>query len=305
MGHESPWGLLIVLYLFLAGLSAGAYAVSALGYLLNPSAYRRLARWGAYLAPFPVSVGTALLVLDLGRPWAFYKLFLTLRWTSPMSIGAWLLTLFVGLSLAYAYLWLPRSWQPWPAADAERGIRWLAIAGLPFALGVAVYTGVLLGAGSRPLWSTPLLPQLFMASAFSSGVAAVLAALVLAQSHRPQAEEFRLLVVLDLGLLVLELVILAATVLYSRLGTLSARAAFDVLLTGSYSRAFWLGLLLVGLLLPLGLEWNELQRHHSPGGQSRLPGRPLTLATSALVLIGGLVLRYLMVYAGQQSRWIQ
>src|SRR5579864_1708364 len=104
------WGFLIVNYLFLGGLSAGLFFVSALATFLykieEPSPYTRIARLGAFLAPWPVMIGCGLLIFDLGRWYRFYKLFLHLRLVSPMSIGTWLLVLFGVISLLYAYAWL-------------------------------------------------------------------------------------------------------------------------------------------------------------------------------------------------------
>src|SRR5207245_3751436 len=65
------WGFLIVNYLFLGGLSAGLFFVSALATFLykidEPSPYTRIARLGALLAPWPVMIGCVLLIFDLGR----------------------------------------------------------------------------------------------------------------------------------------------------------------------------------------------------------------------------------------------
>src|SRR5919108_6650863 len=103
------WQYLIVSYLFLGGLSAGLFFVSALTELFRngDSPKEQIARVGALLAPWPVMVGCALLVFDLGHWYRFYKLFLHFRWQSPMSIGSWLLMFFVFISLAYAYGWVP------------------------------------------------------------------------------------------------------------------------------------------------------------------------------------------------------
>src|SRR6266496_6236455 len=59
------WGYLIVSYLFLGGLSAGLYFVSALASLLQKndedSAYKTIARIGALLGPWPVMLGCFIL----------------------------------------------------------------------------------------------------------------------------------------------------------------------------------------------------------------------------------------------------
>src|SRR5215472_8330788 len=108
MAHNS-WGILIVNYLFLGGISAGAFFASALAlYLRNgDDANERIARYGAMIAPWPVSLGSLLLIFDLGNWTRFYKLFLHFRWQSPMSIGSWLLVLFTGVSAVYFWASLP------------------------------------------------------------------------------------------------------------------------------------------------------------------------------------------------------
>ncbi len=65
------WGILIVNYLFVAGLSAGAFAISSFATYLGGPHFRRVAQIGALIAPWPVMLGLALLILDLGRPLAF------------------------------------------------------------------------------------------------------------------------------------------------------------------------------------------------------------------------------------------
>ena len=100
------WGFLIVNYLFLGGLSAGLFFVSALATFLykidEPSPYTRIARLGALLAPWPVMIGCLLLIFDLGRWYRFYKLFLHLRLVSPMSILlAFVFSALVGVFFGY------------------------------------------------------------------------------------------------------------------------------------------------------------------------------------------------------------
>ena len=56
------WGFLIVNYLFLGGLSAGLYFLAALSTLLQregDAKFGNIARRGAWLAPWPVMIGTA------------------------------------------------------------------------------------------------------------------------------------------------------------------------------------------------------------------------------------------------------
>src|SRR5437764_12928217 len=62
---------------------------------------------------------------------------------------------------------------------------WLAAAGFPLSLAVAIYTGVLLGAvQARPLWNTNLVAQMFLFSAISTGCARLIVVLGLGRTQR-------------------------------------------------------------------------------------------------------------------------
>ncbi len=284
--REPAWGLLIVIYLFFGGLSAGAMMLSSLAHLFGRTErHHAIARAAAFVAPLPVIVGTAMLVFDLGRPFFFWKLFLALKPFSPMWIGSWLLTFFSLASLAYAYLMLPAAWQKWfiPRADAWR--RGLAIAGLPLGLSVAVYTAVLLGVlVARPLWNTPLLALLFVLSALSSAAALLLIIAPRGDRH--------LLSIVDVGLIVAEVLVLVAILTYGLVSYTASREAV-ILLAVDFGWSFWLGVMMLGLLAPLAVEWWLLR--------NPVHSRLFLIGAAVLVLLGGFLLRYVVVYAGQLS----
>jgi formate-dependent nitrite reductase membrane component NrfD len=178
------WGLPVILYLFLAGVGAGAMTVSASVFLRGGGGARgvhvEIARYGAFLAPLPVMVGCGLLILELGS-WEtghwfkWINLYKTIN-LSPMSVGTWLLTLFIGLSIVYAYTFIRNA----PGLTNEqryalrRLLAWIAV---PSGIATAVYTGVLLGAmPARPFWNSPIVALLFLVSALSTGIAVILLA---------------------------------------------------------------------------------------------------------------------------------
>jgi formate-dependent nitrite reductase membrane component NrfD len=310
------WGFLIILYLFLGGFSAGLFFVSAVATFLHngEGRHERIARWGALLAPWPVAVGSTLLIFDLGNWYRFYKLFLHLRWISPMSIGAWLLMAFTLLSLVYAYSWLngaERTWlsvhvprrlpvlRPW-IRDLSSYRRALAAVGLPLAVGVGIYTGVLLGAvQSRPFWNTNLVAQLFLFSALSTGSAGLMFAL--ACSKRPFiAEELRLLYLLDICFLTLEFFVVLPYLIHGQLSVEAVRQSMHLILGGPFTFVFWVFFLWFGLLMPLGIEIGEMLpamlSKATPHARKWLVG-----TTAVLILSGGFLLRYVFVFAGQMS----
>ena len=316
--HEFNWGLLIVVYLFLGGLSAGLFFAAGLANYLEVDgqpAYPRIARMGALLAPWPVALGSGLLILDLGNWYRFYKLFIHFRWESPMSIGSWLLTAFTGIAFAYAFAWLPEDWRQklfskvppaWKQihrlnVDLSAHRKTIAMVGFPFSIGVGIYTGVLLGAVSaRPFWNTNLVAQMFLFSALSSGAAALLLAMVLDRRNPVETHETKFLITLDIVFIVLELFIILPYLIHGSLSVLAVKQSLWLILGGPYTLVFWVLFMGLGLLVPLAIEVYELApsllKGHAFHGD-----RNLALTASGLVLFGGFLLRYIFVYAGQLS----
>lgn len=301
--HE--WGLLIVLYLFFGGLSAGAMVLSGFAtYIGGQERYTRLARYGAYAAPFPVLIGTLLLVFDLGRPQVFWKLFMAFEPESPMWIGSWLLGAFLVVSLPYFNLFLPESRRLWKPANVAYWKSLLAAVGLPLGVGVGIYTGVLLGAvPARPFWNTPMVALLFLFSALSTATALLVVVMKLFSREEAPEEERRLLLSADLIFILLELLIITPYIVHGKLSTLSARESLQLILGGPYTGLFWIGVVLLGLLIPLTLEAVELAPSPHRNKVLRVPGL-LEMAAGLLVLAGGFLLRYIFVHAGQMSHFM-
>ncbi len=197
MLEHLPWGLPVIAYLFLAGVGAGALTVSASVLLRGGGghfggSHFAIARYGAFIAPFPVALGSGLLIFELGSfqvgHWfKFLNLYTTIN-LSPMSIGTWLLTFFIMLSVVYAYTFVPNA----PGLEQRQQDRlrtmlaWIAV---PLGIATAVYTGVLLGAmPARPFWNSPVLALLFLVSSLSTGVAIILFAHSLFTKREPEGE---------------------------------------------------------------------------------------------------------------------
>lgn len=309
MGEELHWGAPVVGYLFLAGLSAGSLTVSASVLLRGGAggfggAHFALARYGALLSPVPVLFGCFLLVFELGQPWRFLNLYKVMN-LSPMSAGTWFLTLFIWISIAYAVTFLvPNAgpgdrWHPW-----RRGLAWI---GVPSGIAVAIYTGVLLGAmPARPFWNTPILALLFLLSSISTGVAMIMLARTAFHRRTGIREDPELyhqsgyiLTASDLLLIGFELLVVFLFIMYAHLTIGSVKEAIQVILPGGELAAlFWIAVVAVGLLAPglaeLIVVVPKLLYH-------RAFAVPVAVEWSVpvTVLIGGLMLRYVVVVAGQ------
>lgn len=296
---EITWGLLIVIYLFTAGVSAGAMVTSNLALLYGGQDFERVGRWGAFISPFPISLGLGVLLLDLGSPFNFYRLFMTLQVRSPMSYGSWAILFFTILSVIYLYLWLPEKYQilgeTKSLAKWQRGLAKV----MPFlSIGVASYTGLLLNAAVRPLWTAPLLPVLFLVSALSTGVASVILISALSPWQRARHRELHVLTKADALLIILECFILLIMIVMGRLSSMSVSTAFGSILYGKFALIFWFLIVGLGLAVPFLLEYLELNDKISVRWTLSA-----TIGSSFLVLFGGFFVRYIITYAGQWSSW--
>ena len=292
---ERVWGWEIPIYLFLGGLVAGIMlTLSASVLLLGRERITQAMKRGALLAPVLLSLGMGALFVDLTYKLHVFRFYTTFRASAPMSLGSWVLLLVYPVQLGLLLALPPDLLEPWLAkvpgqarvrAFAERHVRHLAWGGLVLGVALGVYTGVLLSATvARPLWSSGALGFLFLASGTSTGVAALM---VLERDHQMQGIMARA----DLGLIALELMVMLLWLVgLSTQGPIYREAA-QLVLTGPYAPAFLGMVVFGGLLVPALLEGLSLR------------GKALhSRWVPALVLAGGLLLRFVIVYADKMSR---
>jgi formate-dependent nitrite reductase membrane component NrfD len=267
-----------------------------------------IARYGAFLAPLPLIVGCFALIFELGTFEAGHWF----RWInlykvinlSPMSIGTWLLTAFIGVSLAYAYTFVPSA--PFLGERQVRLRKALAWVSVPLGISTAVYTGILLGAmPARPFWNSPILALLFLLSSISTGVALILLARgILHRTRSPETEQTRresdyLLTATDVMLIGFELMVIFLFIMYAQLTIGGVKEAVAVILPGGdLAVLFWVGVVLVGLLIPALIELYYVVPklvYHRGFDSPRI----VDIAVSGAVLLGGFLLRYVVLVAGQ------
>jgi formate-dependent nitrite reductase membrane component NrfD len=301
------WNHIIVFYLFAAGLSAGGFMVSAAAELLGVK-YGATARAAAVISPFPLMAGVACLVFDLERPLSFWRLFVTFQPHSVMSIGAWLITGFMAIGILRAMRYaditdthiaiLRRV-----AAFSNKKIvaKAVLLLGIPLAAGTSVYTGVLLCTlSARPFWSTPALPLLFFSSAVMDGIAATrLVRSALHPTEKITLHEKTFLLVVE----TVSLFIFAFTVMLLLLGlTTSAdgAAALRLIMQGRLAFPFWAGVVGIAIFVPLLHGAFELWQIRRAQFSADNPTFTYHLA-AGLVLVGGYIVRYVVIYAGQMT----
>jgi len=293
---QNIWGPLVAWYLFLAGAGAGAYMMATIASYMG-ARYQPIARIGVFLGAPLVIAGSLLLIMDLGKPTRFLLAFLNPQ-SSMISIGIILITVFIILGVTHiAVLLLMKK--------AGLALRVLGTINALFALAVACYTGMLLGmANAIPFWNTSILPVLFLMSALSTGIGAIMLTIGLWRWIRPTRTAARqdsivrsvhLLSKVDIPIISVE--ILSLFFLLSIMATTKSVAAISAnyLISGSYALTFWLGVVIIGLIVPLTIEAFSFGRGKR-SGLVRLTD--LGVITGLCLLVGGIALRYSILAAG-------
>lgn len=290
------WGWEISIYLFLGGLAAGILFFSALYYIRGKQDLMNAAvKHTVLLAPVFIIVGLTLLFIDLHNKIYFWRLYTSFNIFSPMSWGAWTLLIITPLSMLWSLKYLN---EIYPSISARWKIlktlemriegqrNHLAWSLIFLSLLLGTYTGILLSAfNARPLWNVNSLPFLFLVSGLSSAAAFV----QLMSRNKQELKEFRRI---DLGLILFEVLLIIHLFMGLNAGSEMQIAAANLFLGGPFTIIFWIFVVLIGLIIPAYLELYEETDKHVPA-----------FIAPVLVLVGGLILRIVVVNAGQISAY--
>jgi formate-dependent nitrite reductase membrane component NrfD len=284
------YSLFIVWYLFLAGMGSGAYVLAAIfGFAGGRSRakglreYREITRGGFYLGPLLVMFGAVFLIFDLGSPEKAYRLFLSTRFTY-LTFGSWVVLVFCLLAAALALLRsTDRVRLPRPV------FKTLELIAATCALGIMGYTGLFLSSmPSIPFLNSPLIVVLLIVSSLATGSALIALYGFFNQQRKSMFFGSRIIVRIDLVLIFIEILILAALIVASCFGGDLSAASVGVLLAGAGAPAFWFGVVLLGLAVPCVVGMLGRQSSHMVN----------QAISSTAVLLGGLALRYALITAG-------
>lgn len=302
------WDSTIAIYLFLLGVASGSTLLAILykrSRKLAAPSENWIIRSTAVMAPGSVITGLLLLIFHLTKPWTFWYLMFNYQFHSIMSMGVMLFQVY----LSMMFLWIAIIFRELIATLIARFIprlkfvvKWLNMAAkfinpleiflLLLAALLGVYTGFLLSdLISYPMLSTLWLPALFLASGTSSGIAALLVALLVVGRLSTHSDEVHFLHKWEKPTVIAEILLLIAFFTNLYLGGGQKTVSVINALTGFWGAVFWIGVVGFGIVFPqvCNLLANEKRKHQK--------GFMLLLALTGLT--GVLCLRYFILYAGQ------
>jgi molybdopterin-containing oxidoreductase family membrane subunit len=286
MTNQVLWGMPHVFAVFLIVAASGALNVASIGTVFGKTPYKPLGRLSGLLAVALLAGGLMVLVLDLGRP---ERLVVAMTHYNFRSIFAWNIFLYTGfMAIVIAYLW----------TMAERkGNAYNKPAGFVafvWRLMLTTGTGSIFGfIVARQAYDTAVLAPMFVAMSFLYGLAIFMLVLMFAfdQDDRPIGDammaKFKGLMGIFIGSVLFFVLVYFLTKLYGAKNY--DLVSFYLVSGGVYTLVFWLGWMLVGLLIPLGIFF-----HPVLGAD-----KAWVASACGLVVVGGLASMYVIIIGGQ------
>lgn len=271
--HIIPWSGAYAIYFFVIGISAAMFFFSALSWY---RAEFQPVRMQTFYASFALmAAGGLLLIGDLSQPLRFINTMnpAYLNFSSPLAWGSLNLLSFGAVSAAY-FMTMRK--------NDEAMSRKLAVVGALLGLCLPIYTGFDLTVHqNRPVWNTPLMPVLFVALSLLSG-AAVTTFIAKGEKLLVMLRRFMLW---SAGAVAAMLVSLLGTTAYGGSG---AELTFMFMTSGTLGMVF-VGLgILVGTVAPIAVLLTDYGKQQSG-----------MMTAGALLLVGGMALRYSILISGQ------
>ncbi len=230
-----PWGMPIIITIYLIGLSAGSLILSSLTYVFRKEEYRPISRMAVFLAIVLIFGAMLGIALDLGRPeksWRLFMFFILNNMRSMFAVNGILYGGYFIIALIYLGLIF---------AEKSKSTRMMGIIAIFWAALVHMGTGAIFGfIATRPIFYSPIKPFEFLAAAMVSGLALLIIAVI--SVFKFVKREFDRNIIFSLSKLLSALIIaLLILVWVDKLTHLYPphREATIWLLTGPFSWIFW------------------------------------------------------------------
>ena len=286
MTNQIVWGTPHVFAIFLIVAASGALNVASIGSVFGQKMYKPLARLSGLMAITLLVGGLIVLVLDLGQP---TRLIVAMTTYNFKSIFAWNIYLYVGfIAIVVVYLFTMME------RKANKYSKGIGVFAFVWRLALTTGTGSIFGfIVARQGYDAAIMAPMFIIMSFAYGLALYLLVLMFTfgAEDRPLGDIVLRRLKNLLGVFVAAIfyftVVYHLTNLY---GTENhAYEAFILRDGGVYTWTFWIGWVLLGMLVPMGILF------HPALGMQR---GAITIA-SLLVVVGGLAAIYVIVIGGQ------
>jgi Ni/Fe-hydrogenase subunit HybB-like protein len=262
-----PWGLWITIDLSSIALSAGAFSLCAGVYLFGLKRYQPIARTATFVGLIGYTMAMLALLLDIGRPDRFWHALVywnehSLLWEVTMCVMLYLTVLVFEAMPIFANLeWFHKRFSK--LAHIMEGTHQYAPILAIIGLGLSSLHQSSLGATygvikARPFWFKPEMSVLFMLSAIVGGISMTLFASMLANRLTNKAKVNDALierVAQFVGYLLIGYLYFRAWDALAQTYTYDPgrSEALHVMTKGPLAFNFWIGEMLLGMIIPMFL----------------------------------------------------
>ena len=287
-----PWGLWITIDLSSIAMSAGAFSLCAVVYLVGIKRFQPVARTATYIGLIGYTMAVLCLMLDIGRPDRFWH---ALVYWNPHSV-LWEVTICVTLYLCVLALeTLPiLARNDWMQRHMPRIAHWfgkvhtiapvLAVIGLGLSMLHQSSLGATYGVlKARPFWYRPDLSVLFIISAVAGGISLTILASMVASTFSRRArvkDELLDTLAFVVGWMLIGYLYFrfwdsfAMTYTY----TPGRTEGLNLVTQGTLSFNFWVGEILLGAVVPIVILLKQSLRRN-----------PVLRMLALLLVVGGIV----------------
>jgi len=285
MNNQIVWGLPHIFAVLLIVIASGVLNIASISSVFDKKLYKPLAPLSALLAMAFLIAGLAILVLDLGRPDRLIVAMTTYNFKSIFAWNIFLYSGFAGILAIYIWTMLDRNVKKFSRPAGIFAFTWRIV----LTTGTGSIFGFLI---SREAYGTAILAPLFIIMSLLYGTVVyflIVKAINYFQKTLFSEEIFlnlRKLTLLFLFANLYFLILYHVTNLY-----ISKHLEFEkfILLDGGvYTIAFWIGQVVVGLLLPLFILFRDENKSESS-----------LMSATLLILIGSFLAMYVIIIAGQ------
>ncbi len=238
------WGWEVSAYVMTKAIAAGAFLIPFIAILLGYEISDTTKLWSTGTSLVFLSLTGLFLVMDLDRPDRFLNVLLRPQWKSWLVKGGYIITIFGLLATVWGVATYFELFQNF--AIGETVLLWITAF---FAVMLAIYTAFLFAqAKGRDFWQSPSLALHMLVHSVMAG-AAIFALVLLVSGSENWMSILGMVLIIALAVNLFTMI----TELTMTHPSTSAHTVVEMITKGRYKNLFWIGAVLIGNVIPLGL----------------------------------------------------
>lgn len=286
MNNQIVWGLPHVFAVFMIVAASGVLNVASIGSVFGKAVYKARAPLSGLLAIALLAGGLTVLMLDLGRPDRLIVAMTHFNFKSIFALNVILYTGFFAIVAVYIWTLMDRKVKAYSKYAGFSAFIWR--------LALTTATGSIFGfLVARQAYNAAILAPMFVIMSFSYGLAVFILVQSFMYAWNGMTLDSAILRRLKNLLATFAGAVLYFTIVYHMTNLYFAKqAAFEhfILIDGGvFTTLFWVGQILIGTLIPIGLLL-----HPTLGTKSKA-----VLLSAVLIILGGFAQLYVIIIGGQ------